>query len=274
MIEQVIPHFVLWKWHTPGYRTPYTMQHANTMVAMLLRNHVPLERIHLVTDDPRGSWAQAHPIWSDFAEMKNRSGKHLPSCYRRLKLFSSQVQTDLGIPAGARVVSLDLDAVVLHRDKEKPQDGWLKLFQRPEKFVGWGVPSHIPNRVVFNGSMWMFTAGEFDWVWENFNHDPVKAIERAFEQKFMGSDQAYISHMMVNRQESGCWTSTRDGVMSYTRDVRALKILHKHTRVVFFAGTVKPWDPSAMRSSPWITRYWYIDKEHTDKIRELADAAA
>lgn len=253
----IIPHVVLWKWSTPGYRTTYTADHVNTMVAMLRRNGVPLDRIVLVTDDSRGVHCRTHPLWTDCGTLQNVSGKHLPSCYRRLKLFDPLTQEALGIPAGERIVSLDLDAVVLK--------DFLVLCQRPERYVGWQVPG-TKHRVVMNGSMWLFTAGDLDWVWHGF--DPENSGRKALAAGYMGSDQGYLSHVLMQQNFVGGWTSTRDGVLSYSRDVRKLKLLPKHTRIVFFAGTLKPWDAVVRRQSTWINRYAFIDKT----LKESQDA--
>lgn len=239
-----LPTFVLWKWHSQGYRTPYTAAHVNTMVGMMLREGVPLENIVCVTDDPKGVACRTSPLWTDLAQLKNVSGRHLPSCYRRLKLFDPATQSDLGIKVGTRIVSIDIDAVLLQK--------FLSLFDRQETFMGWAVPGSKHN-VVYNGSMWMFTAGELGYVWSQF--DPDRSPAKAFAAGYMGSDQGYLSHSLVNRPGHGGWTAMKDGVLSYSRDVRALRVLPRHGRVVFFAGVRKPWDTMVRHVSPWIVRY-------------------
>lgn len=258
----VIPYFVIWWWHSPTYRTTYTIQHVNTMVAMLLRACVPMDRIILVTDRPSepGLMCRTHPLWNDHSDLQNVSGKNLPSCYRRLKLFDPVTRAQMGIPEGVRVVSIDIDAVII------PQN-FLQAFQRPERYVGWFVPGR-KHQTVMNGSMWMFTAGEVDWLWENF--DPVKSPASALANGYMGSDQGYLSHMLMQQPWLGGWSNVRDGVLSYTRDVRALRVLPKHTKVVFFPGARKPWDEIVKRQSTWIGRYAFIHPETKEQSKIAA----
>lgn len=258
-----IPTFILWKWKAPEYRTSYEAKHVNHAVRMLRREGVPIEKILCVTDDPEGVQCRTHPLWTDHSTMKNVSGKHLPSCYRRLKLFDPATQEAMGLEAGKRVVSLDIDLVILK--------DFLKLFDRKERYVGWQVPGSR-HRAVFNGSMWMFTTGDLAWVWTDFR--PEKSPATAFAAGYMGSDQGYLSHQLITRDYSGGWTSARDGVLSYARDVRALRVLSKHGRVVFFAGAKKPWDLPVRQASPWISRYVEMEPPSVAQSVEPALAVA
>jgi hypothetical protein len=48
-------------------------------------------RVVCVTDDPSGiTECDTHPLWDDCSKLRNASGAHLPSCYRRLKLYDRQ----------------------------------------------------------------------------------------------------------------------------------------------------------------------------------------
>jgi hypothetical protein len=237
--------FVTWKWKQDGFRSRYVADHVNAMAGMLDRFVKAPHRIICVTDDPDNVKVETYPLWDDCSKLKNVSGHHLPSCYRRLKLFDEKTQQSLGIAKGGRIVSIDLDTVIL--------ESMEALLKRQQMFVGWAVPG-TRHQKVFNGSMWMFTAGdELQWMWDTFK--PERSPQLALQAGFYGSDQGYISHQLVYSQLCGSWTS-QDGVLSYTRDIRAARILPKHARVVMFHGKRKPWDPIVKKESKWIERYW------------------
>ncbi len=235
---------------------------------MLRKHGVPAEKIICITDDPSGiEGVRTFPLWQDHYNLQNISGSQLPSCYRRLKLFDSEVLDSLGIPKGHAVVSFDLDAVVV-------QD-FMWLFQQHSlqkyDFVGWRVPGHR-HRIVYNGSMWMFAAGAMDWAWKSF--DPIKSPAAALANGYMGSDQGYLSHQLISAQRSGGWTPGEHGVLAYVRDVVKLRILPRHTRLVFFPGKNKPWMENTQRQQPWITRYWPKPSDIVPKVPKEEEVAA
>lgn len=234
---------VLWKWHQQGYRDTYTMEHANLMANMLQRNLTIPHRILLVTDDPAGAEMETFPLWDDFKNLKNASGAHLPSCYRRLKLFDPETQTAMGIEKGSRIASIDLDACVIQNCD--------KLFTRKEKWVGWGVRGTYHQRV-FNGSMWMFTAGEFVDLWKSF--DPVRSPRAALQGGFMGSDQGWLSYNLARRPDCAGWSWPH--VASFPREIYRLKRIDVNNCIVFFHGRNKPWQTETLRIAPWLRRYY------------------
>lgn len=193
---------------------------------MVRRNYDGDVRVVCVTDDPTGVVCETFPLWRDCATLPNASGAHLPSCYRRLRLFDPATQEAMGIAEGERIVSLDLDAVVVGK-----LNG---LFDRPDAFVGWAVRgSHHPR--VYNGSMWMLRAGAHPEVWTTFN--PESSPKRAAAAGYRGSDQAWMTYRLNH-----CvgWTAA-DGVYSYHLDVRGRPDLPPNARIVMFHGRVKPW---------------------------------
>lgn len=243
--QVIIPFFVIWKWTVPTFRTSYTSEHANQLVRQMLKHSVPREKIILVTDDPEGvTECRTFTLWPDLGGVRNISGPHLPSCYRRLKLFDLGTLESMGISQGDRVVSMDLDTVILQN--------FLELFQNKKAdFVGWQVPGTVHPKVL-NGSLWMFTAGKIQHLWRDF--DAHKSPGMAANAGYMGSDQGYLSYNLVGRDFVQYWTSS-DGVLCYTRDIRKFRYLPGHTKVVFFPGKMKPWDQNTLRESPWIKRY-------------------
>jgi hypothetical protein len=102
--------------------------------------------------------------------------------------------------------------------------------------------------------MWRFRSGEdLQWMWDNFR--PDKSPREALAAGFFGSDQGYISHQLAYSPQASGWTDV-EGVLSYPNYVRPMRVLPKHSRIVFFHGKRKPWDPVTQRESPWIKKYW------------------
>lgn len=233
---------VVWKWQQPGFRVGYSAEIVDAMREMVARHYKQPHRFICITDDPTGVTAETFPLWADCSEMSNACGKHLPSCYRRLRLFSRKTTDEMGIALGSRVVSLDLDMVITA--------DLTPLFERPERFIGWRVPG-TRHAHVFNGSMWLFQAGKFDWLWDEFS--PAKSPMRANDAGYFGSDQAWISYRLAGG-EAG-WTA-QDGVYSFTRDIMRSRMLPRNTRVVSFNGKRKPWGPEVRQMAPWIVKYY------------------
>lgn len=233
---------VTWKWRA-NYRETFEPDHVNALHRAVRDNYDGDLRFVCITDDARGVECETHPIWPDCAAMENASGPHLPSCYRRLKIFSPCVHRDMGIAPGSRVVSLDLDMLVV---------GPLNpLWDRDDSFVGWVQQGAIHNRI-FNGSMFLFRAGLHHDLWSDFIPDRSPAEAKA--AGYSGSDQSWISYRMAAGHAG--WTQS-DGVYSYMRDIR--RTGHpppKSARVIVFHGKRKQWHPRVQRESPWILNHW------------------
>jgi hypothetical protein len=249
-------HVVLWKWSQPGFRETYTSEHANIVAAMVRRNlkGIP-HRVIIVTDEPWGineDVLKSYPLWGDHDTIANASGQHLPSCYRRLKLFDAATQAALDISPGHRVMWIDLDAVIC--------GPLANIVSRKEKFVGWGVPGTYHPRV-FNGSLVIFTAGQLQHIWDKF--DPKVSPKAALKSGYLGSDQGWLSMNLAPNHGEAHGVSFPE-VMSYPREVRRMKMVHPSTRIVFFHGNRKPWHPHVLRESPWISRFWH-DRQDVPK---------
>lgn len=245
-------HFVCWKWRSETFRHRYTHHHVMVLESMLRRTMTAPYRLICVTDDSTGidqGKVRTYKLWQDHWNLVNKSGKHLPSCYRRLKLFDRKTQAKLEIPEGDLIVSIDLDAIVL--------DDLSPILARCDDalFTGWKVPGHAHPKV-YNGSMWGFKAGEaLQWMWNQF--DPQTSPDNALKAGYFGSDQSFLSHQLIHTQNTKGWEN-EDGVYSYPRDVRAKNSLPANSRVVFFHGKRKPWDIIAVREAKWIPKYWRL----------------
>lgn len=237
---------VLWKWTQPNFKHVYSADHVNTMGDMILRHLNGMKaNIICVTDDPTGieKHVRTFPLWGDLSQIPNRSGLNLPSCYRRLKIFDPLTQGQMGIDRGSRVVSMDLDTIIA---------GDLKpLLQKPQHFVGWAVRGTHHLRV-FNGSMFMFTAGEHQEIWQRF--DPRSTPDRCHKAGFLGSDQSWISYNFARDPTAGSWAYPQ--AVSYPKEVRRRPILSRGTVMVMFHGKFKPWHEITQNESPWVREHW------------------
>jgi hypothetical protein len=231
-------HVITFKWHSPSYSVKYAPETVDILADMVRRRyHGPL-RFVCVTDDPGGVEAETFPLWTDCADLVNASGQRLPSCYRRLKLFDPATQKEMGIARGERIVSIDLDTVIV--------GGLNALWDRDEPFIGWAVKGSYHPRV-FNGSMWMLRAGEEAHVWRTF--DPDKSPELARRKGYLGSDQSWMSLKLQGRAG---WTDD-DGVVSYPLTLSRTELLPPDARVVMFHGFKKPW---ARTLPQWVRNHY------------------
>lgn len=251
-------NIVLWKWkqpivhgRPPPDRMEYTSKFVNIVTGMLQKQLLGIEyRVICVTDDAEGieAPAQAFPLWDDHANLKNATGQHLPSCYRRLKLFDRETQQGMGIGVGERIVSLDLDSIVLGPLGD--------LFARIEAsncvFAGWGVRGTY-HQTVYNGSFWTFKAGRhLQKLWSDF--DPAESPRLCLRKSFLGSDQAWISMHFTSRVDA--MPIRFPDFASYPREVRRANVLDRRTKIVFFHGARKPWQQMELRHQPWIQQHW------------------
>lgn len=231
----------LWKPHK-DYRSKFNADHVNVLRAMVAR-HFHIEHDFVcITDQPHLPFdrrVEVIKLWDDFASVPSPHGEGNPSCYRRLKAFSKEMKPLLG----DKFVSIDLDCVVT--------DDVTPLWDRPDDFMIWkGTSGGNP----YNGSMWMMEVGARSKVWDDF--DPVESPRLARQMKYYGSDQAWMGACLGRHEKT--W-SKRDGVFSYRKDVVNYRgRLPQGARIVFFHGSVDPWNRRAQRSSPWITDHWKL----------------
>lgn len=236
--------FVCWKWAS-GYRHVYTAEHVNVMRAMVARHYKKPHRFVCITDDPTGVEAETFPLWEDCSKLTNASGEHLPSCYRRLKIFDPATQAAMGIEPGTRIVSLDLDTVIC--------GDLTPLVDRGEEFVGWALKGTYHPRV-FNGSMFLLEAGKVAEVWADFDPESSPAVAAA--AKFRGSDQSWLSYR-VGVDRPG-WTKA-NGIVSYALDLRrSPDHLPTGARVVMFHGHMKPWHLHHVGRPAWVREHWRV----------------
>lgn len=161
-----------------------------------------------------------------------------PGCLVRMRLFDRAMQESLGVSAGDRIVNIDVDAVVTGSIDH--------LFERDDEFT---IAQHFntTNPCPFNGSLWMFRAGERHDVWDDFSLEAVSRIP--FHA--IPDDQAWLWHKFPN---AAAYTPT-DGVYAFKKrgwDKWGRRILPDDARLVVFPGR----DPAKYKEVGWIKRHW------------------
>lgn len=227
------------KWRpAPGYRSEFRSEHVNVLARMVARHYPSPHEFVCITDDARGldKAIRVVPLWNDYADLPNPNGRHNPSCYRRLKLFSAEAADIIG----PRFVCIDIDAVIVADVRP--------LWDRPEPFIIWG-DTH--PRTFYNGSMWLMTAGARRKVWDTF--DPQRSPRQSKLSGNFGSDQGWISTCLGHGEAT--W-GARDGVYSYRVHIHPNgDALPANARVVLFHGKHDPWHPQCQRVG-WIREHW------------------
>jgi len=230
---------VTWKWQAkPGYRSVFTARHVNVLRNMVERHlHMP-HRFICATDDPVGidPRVEVVPLWDEIAPLSRPNNK--PNCYRRLRMFSSEV-----IPIfGNRILSLDLDSVIVK--------DMTPLASRKEDFIAWGDTA---KNTFYNGSMMLLTPGARQRVWDEF--DPRQSPGITALAGIVGSDQAWISHVLGPKEAT--WGEA-DGIYSFRNYFIRLgrTALPSNARAVFFHGKFDPWTPGVADNYPWVKENW------------------
>jgi hypothetical protein len=199
-------------------------------------------RVIAITDDPKDVVGDTYPLWDTFKDIPNPSGRHLPSCFRRLCLFNGAVTDAMKIPRDSKVVSMDLDVVII-------RDLTPLFANTTDCFLGWKRIS--PGRPIeYQGSLFMLRAGRMQDVFDTFSPERSPIITRRYG--LHGSDQAWISYVLRGAYPG--WVKG-DGIYSYSSDVHK-KIFPRNARLVSFNGRWKPWHDITQSEAPWIRHYW------------------
>lgn len=232
--------FVCWRWQpAPGYRSTYPPETVYALQAMVRRHYQAPHRFVCVTDEPEAlHGVETVRLWDDCATIPSPFGHSYPSCYRRLKLFAP----DAGVVFGSRVVSIDLDTVIV---------GALEpLVDRPEDFVIWGE-SDFPHTTPYCGSLWMLRTGTRPQVWTTF--DPATSPKQAWNAGCRGSDQGWLSYVLGPHEAT--W-GKKDGVFSWRKDLAPVGgDLPPTARLVAFHGKHDPWN-YRLQQVPWIRSHY------------------
>lgn len=193
----------------------------------------------LITDQPAHGGADiVCPI-----EDVDRPLLSRPGCLVRMRMFDAKWQARIGAVAGDRIVNIDVDAVVT--------GGLDPLLDRDDEFVimqGFNQTNPCP----FNGSLWMFRAGERHDVFEDFSFEAYQRLKVPYHA--IPDDQGWLHRCFPN---AAAWTA-KDGVyafkkISWPAASRGTKHgLPDNARVVAFPGRA----PGDYLWLGWVCQHW------------------
>lgn len=207
--------------------------YADRLFAGLDRNLTQPFRSVLITDQPINGGADiVCPIEDeDLALLQH------PGCLVRMRMFDRAWQERIGAGAGDRIVNIDVDSVITGNvDSLFDRDGEFTIMQ--------GFNTTNPNP--YNGSLWMFRAGERHDVWEDFSYDAVSKLP--FHS--IPDDQQWLRHKFP---DAAAWT-TEDGVYAFKKRGwnEGRRKLPDNARIVAFPGR----DPAKYPDVRWIKQHW------------------
>ena len=156
----------------------------------------------------------------------------------RLRLFDWKWLEGHGIRKGDKVVDLDIDSIVTG-----PLD---PLFDKFETFT---ILQHIntTNPNPYNGSIWMFKAGEYDSVWEDFSLEALREVPK----HSIYDDQAWVWAKIPN---ANAWTPVEDGIYGFKKKGwPSGDALPDNARLVVFPGRR---DPRKLGHLDWVKKHW------------------
>lgn len=172
-------------------------------------------------------------LWREFAE--------LGRCYRRMRMYKGDVRDEV---PHARIVMLDIDTIVV--------GDVTHLLTRDESFVIWKAPSIMSGHgYTLNPSYVSMKPGAVTYVYRQFAADPKAAIEAARKEKWTGSDQSVLSHLLRNHEIVG----KADGIYSF-RDDKVVPLPKNAALVTFLGNGHDPTQNHIQNFAPWIREHW------------------
>lgn len=210
--------------------------YADRLFAAVDRNlRQPYQSV-LITDQPiTGGADVVVPINEEDRPLLAR-----PGCLVRMRMFDAKWQAGLAMSAGDRVVCVDVDAVITG-----PLD---PLFERADEFTimqGFNTTNPCP----FNGSLWMFRAGQRHDVWDEFGIDAHAKYNVPIHQ--VADDQGWLHARFPN---AAAYTPA-DGVYAFKKvgwTVKGRRKLPENARLVAFPGR----DPAKYPEVDWLKKHW------------------
>lgn len=222
----------------------FTHEHAITLATAIRRQLTVPHRFICVTDSlpgdmtPQGvEWVEMPAAWRALGNLRSPEGSRFPSCYRRLGGFSAEARALLG----ERTLVMDVDLV--------PVRNMDHLVARTEDFVGWRPFRDWGKKLRFGGGLYLHTPGTRTDVFTRFKG--ASAINAAKQAGYRGSDQAWISYMLAEKEP---YYARNSGIYSI-RDLGADHALPRDACLVQFNGHQKPW--SYRGPATWVAEHWH-----------------
>lgn len=164
---------------------------------------------------------------------------NFPGCLVRMRMFDVMWQHKIGMQVGDRVVNVDVDAV--------PTGPLNSLFDRWDEFTimqGFNSTNPCP----FNGSLWMFRAGERHDVWNDFSLDAHKKFNVPIHA--IADDQGWLHYKFPDAKAYG----PSDGVYAFKKRTWPTPdlTLPKDAKLVAFPGR----SPEKYQNLPWVKEHW------------------
>lgn len=218
-----------WLWGTK-----WSPLYAERLFAGLKRNLAQPYKSVLITDQ----WVISNADLVCHIHSEDRLLTRRLGCLVRMRLFDKYWQERIGARRGDRIVNIDVDAVIT---------GSLDvLFDRDDEFTimqGFNETNPCP----FNGSLWMFRAGERHDVWNDFSLDahhrygvPIHSI---------ADDQGWLHYKFP---DAAAYTP-RDGVYAFKKvGWRRRRWKPPNARLIAFPGR----DPAKYSECDWIRKHW------------------
>jgi hypothetical protein len=226
----------LWNEGTRDYRP----EHVNVLQRMFERHLSQPHRFICVTDEkPEDFSAGVEVLKTPGAAIhagqhRSPEGARFPSCYRRLWTFSAEARA-----LGDQVLLIDVDLVVV-----RSVDAILDC---DVDFMGWRPFRDWGRKLRFGGGIYLLRTGTRTHVWENF--DGARAIQRARDKGFRGSDQAWISYCLGEQEP---YWQRNSGIYSIRDMAGRHDVLPPDARIVQFNGPTKPWRSDLK----WVKEHW------------------
>lgn len=218
-----------WKWR--GTRE-YTSKQVNALSRAVKANLSLPHRFVCVTDDDQGLDDDIGVVpLPEFKHVKVKAG--WPSCYVRLWAYEPAFAKTIG----DRILMLDIDTAVV--------GDITPLVRRRAQWIGW----RLSKDKQFQGAMTLMTAGARPQVWERF--DAATAYKTTCEAGLVGSDQAWISHVLDKGEAA---FTQDDGVWLHSRLIKE-PTWPDNVRIVHFTGGDKPWKCASRL--PLIHKEWH-----------------
>ncbi len=229
-----------WLWGTK-----WPQQYAVNLFAGLRRNIEQEFRAVLITDHPVTVATGADIIVPIPDEDRPLLDK--PGCLVRMRMFDKAFQDSIGAKPGDRIVNIDIDSVIT--GKLGP------LFDRDDEFTimqGFNSTNPCP----FNGSLWMFRAGERHDVFTDFSFQNYMALGVPFHA--IPDDQGWLHYKFPN---AAAYTPA-DGVYAFKKKTWPGQLkggsdeqrhaLPEGARVVAFPGR----NPQQYMWLDWVKKHW------------------